>query len=107
LPGRANADKNAARRDETRRGTQAIIIDADDFVALRPWMQGAILRRAIERLGGGLKHMSAERTREVVAALLSKTIVGPIDLPGGLLADRNRRAIRIGKCNAEFGMGTA
>ena len=75
----------------------AVVIDADDFVALRPWMQGAILRRAIEHLGGGLKHMSAERTREVVAALLSKTVVGPIDLPGGLLADRHRRAIRIAK----------
>ena len=70
-------------------------------------MQGAILRRAIERLGGGLKHMSADRTREVVAALLSKTVVGPIDLPGGLVADRNRRAIRIGKGNAELGMRNA
>jgi len=98
LPGRANADENAARRDETRRGTQAILIDADDFAALRPWMQGAILRRAIERLGGGLKHMSAERTGEVVAALLSKTVVGPIDLPGNLVAERRRRAIHIGKC---------
>jgi len=86
----------AAATEESRRGTQAIVIDADDFAALRPWMQGAILRRAVERLGGGLKHMSAERTREVVAALLSKTVVGPIDLPGGLVADRNRRAIRIG-----------
>ncbi len=107
LPGRANADENSARRDETRRGTQAILIDADDFAMLRPWMQGAIIRRAIERLGGGLKHMSAERTREVVAALLSKTVVGPIDLPGDLVADRNRRAIRIGKGNAELGMRTA
>jgi len=97
LPGRANADENSARRDETRRGTQAILIDADDFATLRPWMQGAILRRAIERLGGGLKHMSAERTREVVAALLSKTVVGPIELPGNLVADRNRRTIRIAK----------
>jgi tRNA(Ile)-lysidine synthase len=97
LPGRANADENSARRDETRRGTQAVVIDADDFAMLRPWMQGAILRRAVERLGGGLKHMSAERTREVVAALLSKTVVGPIDLPGGLVADRRRRAIRIAK----------
>ena len=73
----------------------AWVIDADDFVALRPWMQGAIIRRAVERLGGGLKHMSAERTREIVDALLSKTVVGPIDLPGGLVAERNRRAIRI------------
>ncbi|MBE3095604.1 MAG: tRNA lysidine(34) synthetase TilS [Planctomycetes bacterium] len=76
---------------------QTLIIDADDFIGLRPWMQGAILRRAVERLGGGLKHMSAERTREVVSALLAKTIVGPIDLPGGLAAERNRRAIRIGR----------
>jgi tRNA(Ile)-lysidine synthase len=75
----------------------AILIDADDFAPLRPWMQGAILRRAIVRLGGGLKHMSAERTREVVAALLSKTLAGPIDLPDGLAAERNRRAIRIGR----------
>jgi hypothetical protein len=74
-----------------------IVIDADDFVALRPWMQGAVIRRAVERLGGGLKHMSAERTREVVGALLSKPIVGPIDLPGRLVAERNRRAIRIGR----------
>jgi hypothetical protein len=41
--------------------------------------------------------MSAERTREVVAALLSKTVVGPIELPGNLVADRNRRTIRIAK----------
>jgi tRNA(Ile)-lysidine synthase len=75
----------------------AILIDADDFALLRPWMQGAILRRAIARLGGGLKHMSAERTREVVAALLSKTVAGPVDLPDGLAAERNRRAIRIGR----------
>ena len=74
-----------------------IVVDADDFVALRPWMQGAIIRRAVERLGGGLKHMSAERTREIVDALLSKPIVGPIDLPGDLAAERNRRAIRIGR----------
>ena len=74
-----------------------IVIDADDFVGLRPWMQGAVIRRAVERLGGGLKHMSAERTREIVDALLSKTVVGPIDLPGDLVAERNRRAIRIGR----------
>ena len=73
----------------------AILIDADDFAGLRPWLQGAIVRRAIERLGGGLKHMSAERTREVVSALLAKTIAGPIDLPGGLVVARRRRAIRI------------
>ena len=73
----------------------AVVIDADDFVVLRPWMQGAVIRRAVERLGGGLKHMSAERTREIARALLSKTVVGPIDLPGGLAAERNRRAIRI------------
>ena len=53
------------------------------------------MRRAIERLGGGLKHMSAERTREVVSALLAKTVAGPIDLPGGLVVARRRRAIRI------------
>jgi tRNA(Ile)-lysidine synthase len=74
-----------------------ILIDADDFSLLRPWMQGAILRRAVERLGGGLKHMSAERTREVVSALLAKTVVGPVELPGGLAASRRRRAIRIGR----------
>ncbi|MCX5676055.1 MAG: tRNA lysidine(34) synthetase TilS [Planctomycetota bacterium] len=73
------------------------VIDADDFVGLRAWMQGALIRRAVSLLGGGLKHMSAERTREVVDALLAKTIVGPIDLPGGLVAARNRRAIRIGR----------
>jgi hypothetical protein len=82
--------------------TQAVpgtffVIDADDFVLLRPWMQGAILRRAVERLGGGLKHMGADRTHEVLKALLAKTVVGPIDLPGGLVAERNRRAIRIGR----------
>ncbi len=96
LPGRANADENSARRDETRRGTQAIVIDADDFALLRPWLQGAILRRAVQRLGGGLKHMSAERTRAAVEALLSKSVAGPIELPGDLSATRRRRAIRIG-----------
>ena len=74
---------------------RALLVDADDFAPLRPWMQGAILRRAVERLGGGLKHMSADRTREVVAALLAKTVAGPVDLPGGLVATRRRRAIRI------------
>jgi len=74
---------------------QAILIDADDFAPLRPWMQGAILRRAVARLGGGLKYMSMERTREAVAALLSKTVAGPIDLPGNLIAERRRRTIRI------------
>ncbi len=39
--------------------------------------------------------MSAERTREVLKALLAKTVAGPIDLPGGLMASRRRRAIRI------------
>jgi len=77
-------------------GPRTLVIDADDFEPLRPWLQGAIVRRAVERLGGGLKHMSAERTREVVAALLSKTVAGPVDLPGGLVAERRRRAIRIG-----------
>jgi tRNA(Ile)-lysidine synthase len=75
----------------------AWVIDADDFALLRPWMQGAVIRRAVSLLGGGLKHMSAERTREIVDALLSKTVVGPIDLPGGLAAARTRRAIRIGR----------
>jgi len=97
LPGRANADENAARRDETRRGTQAIIIDADGLAAARPWMQGAILRRAVERLGGGLKHLSAERMRAVLAALLSGPHAGPVELPGGLAALRRREAIRIGR----------
>jgi len=96
LPGRANADENSARRGETRRGTQAIVIDADDFALLRPWFQGAILRRAVEKLGGGLKHMSAERTRAAVEALLSKSVAGPVELPGGLAATRRRRAIHIG-----------
>jgi len=97
LPGRANADENSARRDETRRGTQAVVIDADDFAMLRPWLQGAILRRAVERLGGGLKHMSAERTRAAVEALLSGSVAGPVELPGDLSAARRRRAIRIAK----------
>jgi len=74
----------------------AILIDADDFVPLRPWLQGAILRQAVERLGGGLKHMSAERTRAAVDALLARTVAGPVDLPGGLVAQRRRRVIRIG-----------
>jgi tRNA(Ile)-lysidine synthetase-like protein len=83
---------------------QAILIDADDFAPLRPWMQGAILRRAVARLGGGLKYMSMERTREAVAALLSKTVAGPLDLPGNLVAERRRRTIRIGKDSAERGV---
>jgi tRNA(Ile)-lysidine synthetase-like protein len=73
----------------------AILIDADDFAPLRPWLQGAILRRAVDRLGGGLKFMSAERTREVLAQLLAKTVAGPVDLPDGLVAERNRRTIRL------------
>jgi tRNA(Ile)-lysidine synthase len=85
------------RREKGTAPFSAILIDADDFEHLRPWMQGALIRRAVSLLGGGLKHMSAERTREVVAALLAKTIVGPIDLPGDLVAARNRRAIRIGR----------
>jgi hypothetical protein len=40
--------------------------------------------------------MSAERTREAVDALLSKSVAGPVDLPGDLSAIRRRRAIRIG-----------
>jgi len=80
-----------------RRGPQAILIDADDFESLRPWLQGAIVRQAVEHLGGGLKHMSAERTRAAVEALLAKTVAGPVDLPGGLVAERRRRAIRIGR----------
>ena len=79
------------------RGPRTLLIDADDFATLRPWLQGAIVRRAVERMGGGLKHMSAERTRAVVEALLSKTVAGPVDLPGGLAAERRRRAIRIGR----------
>ena len=85
----------------------AILIDADDFAPLRPWLQGAILRRAVERLGGGLKHMSAERTRAAVEALLARTVAGPVDLPGGLVAQRRRRVIRIGEDNAERGMQNA
>ncbi|MCX5670439.1 MAG: hypothetical protein NTU94_03840, partial [Planctomycetota bacterium] len=86
---------------------QAILIDADDFEPLRPWMQGAILRRAIDRLGGGLKYMSMQRTREAVAALLVKTVAGPVDLPGNLLAERRRRTIRIGKGSAARGVRSA
>ncbi len=84
-------------RDGSGEPPRSIMIDADDFEPLRPWLQGAIVRRAIEHLGAGLKHMSAERTREVVAALLSKTVAGPVLLPGGLVAARRRRAIRIGR----------
>ena len=78
-------------------GIAAILIDADDFAMLRPWMQGAILRRAVERLGGGLKHLSADRMRAVLAALLSGPHAGPVELPGGLAALRRREAIRIGR----------
>ncbi len=92
---------DAVWRQIVRETPSAIIIDADDFVLLRPWMQGAILRRAVERLGGGLKHMGADRTHEVLKALLAKTVVGPIDLPDGLVAERNRRAIRIYRAGAE------
>ena len=74
---------------------RALLIDTDDFALLAPWLQGAMVRRAVERLGGGLKHMSAARTEEVVAALVAKTVAGPVDLPGGLVAERRRRAIRI------------
>ncbi len=80
---------------------RSIVIDADDFALLRPWLQGAILRRAVERLGGGLKSMSAERTRAAARALLSGSVAGPVELPGGLAATRRRRAIRIEKGNAE------
>ena len=83
-------------------GLGAILLDADDFAALRPWMQGAILRRAVERLGGGLKHMSADRTAEAVRALLSRPDAGPVDLPGDLVAGRRGRAIRIARrCSAD------
>ncbi len=86
--------KPAVAQNE-QEGARSLLIDADDFSLLRPWMQGAILHRAVERLGGGLKHMSSERTREVVSALLSKSFAGPVQLPGGLVASRRRRAIRI------------
>ncbi len=72
-----------------------IVIDADGFAALRPWLQGALVRRAVGHLGGGLKHMGADRTREAVKALLANGAAGPVDLPGGLAAARRRRAIRI------------
>ena len=88
-------DESWQRIVEELPGEGAVVIDADDFAMLRPWFQGAILRRAVEKLGGGLKHMSAERTREVVDALLSKSVAGPVDLPGDLTATRRRRAIRI------------
>ena len=76
-------------------GERAVVVDADDFALLRPWLRGAILRRAVERLGGGLKSMSAERTHAAVDALLAKTVAGPVELPGDLAATRRRRAIRI------------
>jgi len=85
----------------------AILIDADDFAPLRPWLQGAIIRRAVDRLGGGLKFMSAERTREVVAQLLAKTVAGPVALPGGLVAERRRRTIRLARPSAECGVRSA
>jgi len=88
--------KPAVAQNE-QEGARSLLIDADDFSLLRPWMQGAIIRRAVERLGGGLKHMSSERTREVVSALLSKSVAGPVELPDGLSASRRRRAIRIGR----------
>jgi tRNA(Ile)-lysidine synthase len=77
------------------RPVRGILLDADGFSTLRPWLQGAILRRAIERLGGGLKHMSARRTEEAVAALLSDHVAGPVELPGDLVATRRRGGIRI------------
>jgi tRNA(Ile)-lysidine synthase len=90
---------NGQRSRDVTRGSQisAIVIDADDFAPLRPWLQGAILRRAVERLGGGLKLMSADRTHEVVSQLLAKTMAGPVDLPDGLAAERKRRTIRISR----------
>jgi len=96
-PHETGAARNGGCGAPTLHPPEEIIIDADDFEQLRPWMQGAIVRRAIDRLGGGLKHMSADRTREVVAALVSKTVAGPVDLPDGLAAERRRRAIRIGR----------
>ena len=78
-------------------GEKAILVDADDFAHLRPWLQGAIVRRAVERLGGGLKFMSAEWTRQVVAAMLSGSVAGPADLPDGLTAARRRGMIRFGR----------
>jgi len=75
---------------------KGLAIDADDFAALRPWIQGAILRRAVDTLGGGLKHMGAQWTRAAAEALLAKTVAGPVDLPGNLVAERRRRAIRVG-----------
>jgi tRNA(Ile)-lysidine synthase len=75
---------------------RVLLIDADDFAALAPWLQGALVRRAVAHLGGGLKHMSATRTEEVVAALVSGSVAGPVDLPDGLAAERRRRIIRIG-----------
>ncbi|MFO8013721.1 MAG: tRNA lysidine(34) synthetase TilS [Phycisphaerae bacterium] len=84
------------QNDSAGGGPRALLIDADDFAALAPWLQGALVRRAVARLGGGLKHMSAARTEEVVSALVAKTVAGPVDLPDGLTAERRRRIIRIG-----------
>ncbi len=97
-PRRDASPRPAGAQNDSAEGgrPRALLIDADDFAALAPWLQGAMVRRAVQRLGGGLKHLSAARTEEVVAALLSKPVAGPVDLPGGLAAERRRRAIRIG-----------
>jgi len=97
-PRRDSSPRQAGAQNDSAGGggPRAVLIDADDFAPLTSWLQGAILRRAIERLGGGLKHMSADRTRQAVAALLAKPVAGPVDLPDGLVAERRRRAIRIG-----------
>jgi hypothetical protein len=92
----ASGPQAGPQNDSAGGGPRALLIDADDFAALRPWLQGAIVRRAVAHLGGGLKHMSAARTEEVVSALVAKTVAGPVDLPDGLVAERRRRVIRIG-----------
>jgi len=98
---------DAVWRQIVREVPGAIVIDADDFAPLRPWLQGAIIRRAVQRLGGGLKFMSADWTREIVAQLLAKTVAGPINLPGGIVAMRNRRTIRLAQRSAECGVRNA
>ncbi len=85
--------KHVARR--TPEGD--LVFDAEEWAALRPWLQGALVRRAVEALGGGLKHMSAARTAEVVTALLAGSRAGPVDLPGDISAARRGRAIRFAK----------
>jgi tRNA(Ile)-lysidine synthase len=77
------------KRHATGRGTDAIRFPVAPLLETHPAMQKRLLRRVVEEVKGDLRGFGFHHTEILMQLCLSPAANSQIDLPGGLLAEKN------------------